>query len=323
MIWCVGLNPAWDVTMALAPERGPEGVRTAGWTESTPGGKANNVARVVNQLGVRVAAVGLYGGITGELVQKSLREAGIPLLVGPIEEPTRICLTELDGARRREVRGRGPTVPAVDAEALLECLVAAVGPNDLVALSGSVPPGLPAGTMAAWIVALRPHVRFIALDAAGPALAAGWPAGADLVVPNQAEYRALGPVATMPGPSWVVVTRGAAGLSWRHRGRWHRVPSPPADRVVNATGAGDALLGAVLAALAQGASIPAALQLGVAVATASVSTRGVAVLPGSTGSAFRRALRECTGEAMSARAGPAPESAPPGEARRPRTLPRP
>ena len=292
MIWCVGLNPAWDVTMALAPERGPEGVRTADWTDATPGGKANNVARVVHQLGAAVTAVGLYGGITGEFVQKGLSEAGIPLLVGPIEEATRICLTELDGARRREVRGRGPSVPPADAEALLERLVKAVGPNDLVALSGSVPPGLPTSTLAAWIAVLRPHTRFIALDAAGAALAAGWPAGADLVVPNQSEYRALGPTGKTPGPTWVVVTRGAAGLSWRHRDHWHRVPSPPADRVVNATGAGDALLGGVLAALAQGASIPTALQLGVAVATASVSTRGVAVLPGRAAPDFRQALHQ-------------------------------
>lgn len=296
MIWCVGLNPAWDVTMQLAPERGPEGVRIADWTEATPGGKANNVARVVHQLGEGVTAVGLYGGTTGALVQQSLTLSGIPLLVGAIDEPTRICLTELGGPRRREVRGRGPSVGLRDADGLLDRLVAAVGPGDLVALSGSLPPGLPARTVAAWITALRPRVRFIALDAAGAALTAGWAARPDLVVPNQAEYRALGPTGDIPGPAWVVVTRGAAGLSWRNPpGRWHRVLSPPAQAVVNATGAGDALLGGVLAALARGASVPDALQLGVAVAAASVSMRGVAVLSERAGRDFRQALRDLLG----------------------------
>lgn len=292
MIWCVGLNPAWDITMGLAPERGPEGVRTAEWTEVTPGGKANNVARVVHELGEDVTAVGLYGGITGALVQRRLTQRGIPLLAEPVAEATRVCLTEIDGPRRREVRGRGPSVRPREAETLLNRLVAAVEPPDLVAMSGSVPPGLPAGTLAAWITALRPAVRFIALDAAGAALVAGWRAGPDLVVPNEAEYGALGATTQARGPAWVVVTRGAGGLSWRNPpGRWHRVLSPAQDEVVNATGAGDALLGGVLAAVAQGAAVPDALSLGAAVAAASVSTRGVAVLPDGAARAFREALR--------------------------------
>lgn len=296
MIWCVGLNPAWDVTVQLARERGPEGVRTAEWTEATPGGKANNVARVLHQLGEEVTAVGLYGGTTGALVQQSLTLSGIPLLVGAIDEPTRICLTELGGPRRREVRGRGPSVGLRDADGLLERLVPAVGSGDLVALSGSLPPGLPAGTLAAWITALRPRVRFVALDAAGAALTAGWAARPDLVVPNQTEYRELGRTGESPGPDWVVVTRGAAGLSWRNPpGRWHRVLSPRAQSVVNATGAGDALLGGVLAALARGTPVPDALRLGVTVAAASVSTRGVAVLPDGAAGDFRQAVRELLG----------------------------
>ena len=290
MIWCVGLNPAWDVVMGLDPARGPEGVRVAAWTEATPGGKANNVARVVRQLGQPATAVGLYGGAVGELVQQGLREAGVHVLAGVAEGATRICLTELDGPRRREVRGRGPEVHPSQADALLQRVLAAAQSNDLVALSGSVPPGLAPGVLAHWVAALKPHVRFMALDAAGDELAAAWQAAPDLAVPNLAEYRALGRSARDgAGPRWVAVTRGTAGLSWRERGRWHHIPAPPATPA-NATGAGDALLGGVLAALAQGAPLSKALALGVSVGTASVATRGVAVLPAEAVQTFRTAV---------------------------------
>jgi len=130
---------------------------------------------------------------------------------------------------------------------------------EAVVLSGSLPPGLPAGTYATLIQAAGvPAV----LDTHGEALRRGAAAGAAIVKPNLAELAALagGPLATRGGPGLaavaagelsgaqaVVVTLGPDGLlaatadgCWRAR--------PPATVAGNATGAGDA----VAAALAHG-----------------------------------------------------------------------
>lgn len=69
----------------------------------------------------------------------------------------------------------------------------------------------------------------------------------------------------------VVVTQGASGLRWREPGQPVVAMPAHAVRVVNTNGAGDALHGALLLALAEGQPPAQALHFGVAAAACSVT----------------------------------------------------
>jgi len=223
VIVVVCLNPALDVTHQLDAV-GWGGVNRPRAVHARPGGKGLNAARTLHSLGADVLMLGLAGGITGAGVQASLCELGVPAAFTPVAGETRRTFTVV--ADR---------------------------------LSGSLPPGLPAGTYAALIRAARVPV---VLDTHGEALWQGTAAGPAIVKQNRAELEALagrslttpGEVAVaagaLGGAGAVVVTLGPAGLlAATGDGCWRaRVPAAVAG---NATGAGDA----VAAALAHGIAL--------------------------------------------------------------------
>jgi len=97
----------------------------------------------------------------------------------------------------------------------------------------------------------------------------------DLVTCNRFEAEALAGIAVSPeddglrlaqalvarGVKRAVVTLGASGLAYADAARSLRLPAQPA-RVIDATGAGDAMAAAILFSLLDGESIDAALALG-------------------------------------------------------------
>ncbi len=114
-------------------------------------------------------------------------------------------------------------------------------------------------------------------------------AATDWLVPNETEFAALG---SLVGGSLdptstedvrrcaealgvrLLVTLGAAGATWVARdGEVLSVPAPPVT-AVDTTGAGDAFVGAFAYALAAGWDEPAAVRLGCACASDSVTRRG-------------------------------------------------
>ena len=258
MIVVVCLNPALDVTHRVdAVDWG--GVNRPRAVHARPGGKGLNVARTLHALGVDVLVLGLAGGVTGAGVEAALRELGVPAAFTPVAGETRRTFSVIDGGRVAAFHEPGPEVGAAEYAEFRADYQKAVAGAEAVVLSGSLPPGLPAGTYATLIQAARvPAV----LDTHGEALRRGAAAGAAIVKPNLAELAALagGPLATRGGPGLaavaagelsgaqaVVVTLGPDGLlaatadgCWRAR--------PPATVAGNATGAGDA----VAAALAHG-----------------------------------------------------------------------
>ena len=258
MIVVVCLNPALDVTHRVdAVDWG--GVNRPRAVHARPGGKGLNVARTLHALGVDVLVLGLAGGVTGAGVEAALRELGVPAAFTPVAGETRRTFSVIDDGRVTAFHEPGPEVGAAEYAEFRADYQKAVAGAEAVVLSGSLPPGLPAGTYATLIQAAGvPAV----LDTHGEALRRGAAAGAAIVKPNLAELAALagGPLATRGGPGLaavaagelsgaqaVVVTLGPDGLlaatadgCWRAR--------PPATVAGNATGAGDA----VAAALAHG-----------------------------------------------------------------------
>ena len=265
MIVVVCLNPALDVTHHVdAVDWG--GVNRPRAVRARPGGKGLNVARTLHALGVDVLVLGLAGGITGAGVEAALRERCVPAAFTPVAGETRRTFSVVDGS----VAGRGVTAfyeagPEVGEEELARFrrgYEQALEGATAVVLSGSLPPGLEAGTYATLIEAAVAADVPAVLDTHGEALRRGAAAGPAIVKPNLAELAALAEPPLAPaadlataaaaagqlrGAQAVVITLGPDGLlaatedgCWRAR--------PPAAVPGNATGAGDA----VAAALAHG-----------------------------------------------------------------------
>jgi ribokinase len=78
------------------------------------------------------------------------------------------------------------------------------------------------------------------------------------------------------GAGDVIVTLGAQGVLWCNSGHMTLIPAIPAD-AVDTVGAGDAFCGALLAALAQGIAMTAALQRAQAAAAFAVARSGTQV----------------------------------------------
>ena len=269
MIVVVCLNPALDVTHQLDAV-GWGGVNRPRAVHARPGGKGLNVARTLHALGADVLVLGLAGGITGAGVEASLHELGVPAAFTPVAGETRRTFTVVDGSvaggRVTAFHEPGPEVSEDEFAGFLARYERALAGAAAVVLSGSLPPGLEAGTYATLVEAATAANVPAVLDAHGEALRRGAAAGPAIVKPNLAELAALaGPTASsalaarggaelaavaageLGGAGAVVVTLGADGLlAATGDGCWRaRVPAAVAG---NATGAGDA----VAAALAHG-----------------------------------------------------------------------
>ncbi|RJK92615.1 ribokinase [Vallicoccus soli] len=248
-----------NVDLVTGVERHPrpgETVRGEG-LEHRPGGKGANQALAAARAGARTTLVGRVGDDA----------AGSSYLIGLRRE-------DVDVSRVRRTRGTptGHALIVVDGSGE-NTIVIAAGANgeltpddvedcadvvreaDVLLLQLEVPlPAVEAAARLARGAGTRVLLNPSPVTALGPSLLDH----VDLVVANEDEARSLG---GWDGP--LITTLGARGARWRApRVDLHR-DALRVD-VVDTTGAGDALAGAVAAALADGLDEAAALERGVA-----------------------------------------------------------
>ncbi len=112
-ILTITLNAAVDATYGIdCLVRG--GANRVGRLFRMPGGKGNNVARVLCACGHAVTATGFLGGSTGEFIEARLGEAGVtPRFTWLENQESRTCHTILDeaSARPRRFWSRVPRFP--------------------------------------------------------------------------------------------------------------------------------------------------------------------------------------------------------------------
>jgi tagatose 6-phosphate kinase len=247
------------------------GVNRPSAVHARPGGKGLNGARTLHALGVDVLVVGLAGGVTGAGVEAGLGELGIPAAFTRIAGETRRTFTVVDGSgAAASFHEAGPRVAAAEFAEFFARYARALTGAAAVVLSGSLPPGQPAGTYAALIETAAAAGVPAVLDTHGEALLRGAAAGPAIVKPNLAELEALAgrrlstargadrtAVATAAsrlmtaGAQAVVASLGIEGLlAATGDGRWQARPS--AVVAGNATGAGDAVAAALVHGLVLG-----------------------------------------------------------------------
>ena len=260
-ILVVALNPALDLTYEL-PTVDWAGVNRPVTVSSRPGGKGINVARTLHALGADVLVMGLAGELTGHAVQSALAGAGVPAAFTEIGGETRrtLAVTDRDRGQTALFNEPGPRVSAAEYAAFRARYQAGLAAATAVVLTGSLPPGLPAGSYAELTgIAAAAGVPTV-LDAEGEPLLRGLAAGPAVVKPNLAELSgAVGRRLTgtgdagraavaaaaaelrQAGAQAVVVSLGASGLlAVTSEGVWQA--AHPGAVAANPTGAGDAVV---------------------------------------------------------------------------------
>lgn len=291
-VLAVATNPALDRVARLG---GPAaGVVRAREILETPGGKATHVMMVARQLGADAQLVAPVGGPNGAQFVERLIAARLPVQPVPVEAAMRGTYTLVVEGQGDvvEVHEPGEALAPGDADRLVAAVERFAPGCETVAICGSLPAGAPVDLHARLVVAAKAAGARTILDCSTvDAFEAALDAEPDLVAPNLEEAQALAGgklgadadgAASSPSDAEMLalcdalLARGA-GAVWLSLGAEGsllatpelavRLRGPEPGAVVNAVGCGDALIGGLVAGLAEGAALPVAAALGVAAAT--------------------------------------------------------
>ncbi len=297
MIVTLTANPSLDRTVTLPGplERGR--VQRALDVHDEPAGKGVNVARVVHAAGH--PAVAVLPGAPDDPLVLGLASTDLVHHAVPVQGRVRVNLTlaEPDGTTTK-VNAAGLALDAGVRTELADALVREAAAADWAVLSGSLPPGVPAGWYGELVGRLHEAGARVAVDTSGAALLAAVGPDAvhlpDLVKPNGEELAELvgagdrdlehdreaaaraAAVLVERGVGAVLVTLGGEGaLLATPEGTWSALA--PAVRPRSTVGAGDSSLAGYLLAAVSGAGPEGRLRSAVAHGAAAVALPGSAL----------------------------------------------
>jgi 1-phosphofructokinase len=277
-------NPSVDRTLFVdALQLGKIMRSSRSWSE--PSGKGVNVALALRAHGRQALAVLPVGGPAGAHLVEMLNRAGLSYQPVPIAGEVRIniSLIQPDGVVTK-INERGPTLTAVEGQALLDAARTRAQPGAWLAGCGSLPGGLTDDYYARIVETGHRAGADVVIDTSGPPLVEALAAGPDLIKPNADELAdAVGGTVTTVGDvldaaqelrargaKTVLASLGADGaLLVSAAGALHGA-APVAD-VVSTVGAGDAMLAGYLSA---SAGTREALQVALAWGAAAVQHHG-------------------------------------------------
>ncbi|MFD5794393.1 1-phosphofructokinase family hexose kinase [Streptomyces diastatochromogenes] len=280
MILTVTLNTALDITYRVRSLRPHASHRVSDVIER-PGGKGVNVARVLAALGHEVTVTGFAGGATGQVLREHLSATpGVTDALLPVTGATRRTIAVVDdlSGDTTQLNEPGPQISPTEWGLFLDRYEELLAPASAVALSGSLPPGVPVGAYAGLIRTARAFGVPVLLDTSGEPLRRGVAARPDIIKPNSDELAELtgshDPLratqdARRRGAHTVVASLGPEGLlAVTPEGRWRA--TPPAHIHGNPTGAGDSAVAALLSGLVEQLPWPDRLARAVALSAATV-----------------------------------------------------
>ena len=291
MIYTVTFNPAIDYVVHFDQLR-PGEINRNEAEEFQFGGKGINVSNVLRTLGFDTVALGFVAGFIGEGFEKGLAEMGLKVdLIHVKEGMTRINV-KVKAAEETEINGIGPIITEADMEKLYEKLDA-IGPEDLLVLSGSIPKCLPGDTYERIMARLDGRGIPIAVDATKDLLVNVLKYHPFLIKPNNHELGEIfgrvlktdeeiagcaRKLQDMGGRNILVSMAGDGALLLDENGQVHRIGCPK-GKVLNSVGAGDSMVAGFLAGWLGKGDYDYALKLGTATGSATGFSIGLAEKP--------------------------------------------
>ncbi|SDB14049.1 tagatose 6-phosphate kinase [Streptococcus henryi] len=269
MILTVTMNPSVDISYPLETLK-LDTVNRVSTVSKTPGGKGLNVTRVLSEVGEDVVATGLVGGKLGDFIKEKLDQAKIGNQFFDIRGDTRNCIAILHEGLQTEILEAGPSIAPDEATAFLQHFKELSKDFDVIAISGSLPTGLPSDYYATVISLANANQTKVVLDCSGQALQDVLDQSEKpfVIKPNTEELAQLvGREVTddiedlkatlnqdlFNGIEWIIVSLGAKGAFAKHGDKFYRVRIPKIE-VVNPVGSGDSTVAGIASALVQGFS---------------------------------------------------------------------
>lgn len=188
MILIVTPNPCIDKTIYIDKNKLGKIIR-ARKVNIIAGGKGNNVARVLKNLGVENLSLNFLGGYYGKIIEECLKKDGISYSPVWIKSSSRTVVTILeDNLRQTAFVEPGPQVSDVEKEEMIKMLGRVIDEKGseikLIILSGSIPDHNCNDIYKIMIrIAKERKIRCI-LDSRGEALRIGTEAKPFLIKPN-------------------------------------------------------------------------------------------------------------------------------------------
>lgn len=260
----VTLNPAIDQTLSI-PGFAAGQVNRVAESRSHAGGKGVNVACVLADLGLGVVAAGFLGAENAGLFEAAFERRGITDRFVRIAGSTRIGIKIVDdrAGQTTDINFPGLTPRSEDLAELFERIAALVRPGGWFVLSGSVPAGVPDGVYLEMIDLIRDLGGRVLLDTSGRPLRAALAGAPEVMKPNgeelgelvgrtlatPADIRAAAESLLARGVRLVVVSMGGDGALFVDREQ-SLLARPPRVVVRSTVGAGDAMVGGIVYALA-------------------------------------------------------------------------
>lgn len=279
MIYTVTLNPSIDYIVEVEDFKLGD-LNRMNRDLKLPGGKGINVSRVLNQLGVQNTAIGFLGGFTGRYIEEWLREDSIASDFVMIADDTRINI-KLKAGQETEINGTGPVIKDAEANALLNKL-STLNADDIVILSGSVPPSLGGDFYNKLISVCKQSEAEFVIDTTGTALKDALVHKPLLVKPNHHELAELfgvtissreeiityGRKLLEAGAKHVLVSMAGDGALFISGNEVYHA-NAPAGKVKNSVGAGDSMIAGFVGTLSLTGDLLEAFRAGVASGSAT------------------------------------------------------
>ena len=263
MILTVTMNPSIDISYPL-DELKIDTVNRVVDVTKTAGGKGLNVTRVLSEFGDPVAATGLVGGKLGEYLLENIG-GDVKKHFYTITGETRNCIAILHGDNQTEILEKGPKIQEKEGQGFLEHFKELLNLVDVVAISGSLPAGLPVDYYADLVQLANQAGKPVVLDCSGAALQAVLesdhkptvikPNNEELsqllgrdVSENLEELKVVLQEPLFEGIEWIIVSLGANGAFAKHGDTFYKVDIPKIQ-VVNPVGSGDSTVAGISSGL--------------------------------------------------------------------------
>ena len=283
MILTVTLNSSID-KLYLMESIQPETVMRVKEVHNTAGGKGLNVSRVAAGLGEPVIAMGFTGGFNGRYLESLIARPGIRCAFTHVRGETRSCINcwDLSSGRSTEYLEPGEPVTPEDVRRFTDDFLREMPRADCVAISGSMPKGVPDDFYCQLIRRCRTAGVPVLVDTSGSRLVSAAAEKPDFIKPNEDEIAQLTgrPVSGREeavralkklyeeGISNVVLSMGAEGaLLACGEGVFHGRPPKITPR--NTVGCGDSMVAGFAAAFSRHLPILEGFRTALAVSAAS------------------------------------------------------
>jgi 1-phosphofructokinase family hexose kinase len=287
----VTMNPAIDLACTVPGFAAGEVNRVTEY-QSDAAGKGVNIAGLLRKFGLPVTVTGFLGTENARIFEKRFSELGVADEFVRVEGETRIGIKVLDPESRSttDINFPGLMPDADHLDRLAETVERLSREAAIVVIAGSLPVGVAPEMVGRLVGVIKEQGAKAVVDTSGPALAGAVGATPWLIKPNDDELAELvgRPMESLDdlaaearrlnekGIATVAVSLGARGAVFVEDGR-ALLSRPPKVEAVSTVGAGDAMIGGLVAGMALGLPLEERVRKATALSAATVMQAGPAL----------------------------------------------